>query len=293
MTDQRVPIPAGGLALVLLLGGAAGCGSDSEPAPTTPPPAEPPPTGTPPETLDLPDDPEVFFLEVWEGAGFVPIEYRLGRPPGYAVTVGAEFYYEGPTIEIFPGPLLPNQQHGWLTAEDREAIIEAAAATGVSSVQDETIAQPATGPFIADAPIYEILVRDRHGSHLLRVEALGSAAHTDPRVLAVRDLLDRLGRASAETPSEPYRGERIQVYASASPMLPDAAVLNERPWPLPDPPPGDEAEGFDCRTYEGPVAAGLLDLFWSANHGTRWDYQGGLHQLLARSLLPGEEPCQR
>jgi len=71
-----------------------------------------------------------------------------------------------------------------------------------------------------------------------------------------------------------------------------AWVLNERPWPLPDPPPGDEdAEGFECRVYGGQVAAGLLEIFADADHGTRWDYHGALHQILARSLLPHEEGC--
>ena len=85
----------------------------------------------------------------------------------------------------------------------------------------------------------------------------------------------------------------MQVYASATPMLPDASVLNERPWPLPDPPPGGDEDGFECRVYEGQVAAGLLETFRGANHGTRWDHQGTLHQILARSLLPREEPCVR
>ena len=236
----------------------------------------------------------MFFLEIWEGPGFVPIEYRLGRPPRYAVTVGGDFFYEGPTIQIFPGLLLPNMQRGQLTDEDLGSVIAATAATGISMVGEENIRQPTTGPFIADAPTYEILLRDLTGSHLLRIEALGSEAHTDPRVASVRDLMQRLDLASADTASETYGGERVQVYASATPMLPDASVLNERPWPLPDPPPGGDEDGFEwCRVYEGQVAAGLLETFRDANHGTRWDHQGTLHQILARSLLPREEPCVR
>ena len=292
--SRRLSTSAGNLALILLLGVAARCGSDADPAPTVPPPPEPPPVGPPPDTLDLPDDPGVFFLEIWEGPGFVPIEYRLGRPPRYAVTVGGDFFYEGPTIQIFPGPLLPNMQRGQLTDEDLGSVIEATAATGISMVGEENIRQPTTGPFIADAPTYEILLRDLTGSHLLRIEALGSEAHTDPRVASVRDLMRRLDLASADIAAETYIGERVQVYASATPMLPDAFVLNERPWPLPDPPPGGDEDGFEwCRVYEGQVAARLLETFRDANHGTRWEYQGTLHQILARSLLPREEPCVR
>ena len=278
------------LTVALTLG--AGCGTDDAPAPTAPPPPEPAPVGPPPETLDLPDDPGHVFLEVWEGPGFVPIEYSLGRPPRYAVTVGGELYHEGPTIQIFPGPLLPNIQVGQLLAEDLAAIIEATAATGISQLGEVNIPQPTTGPVIADAPTYEVVLRDRQGSHLLRIEALGSISHTDPRVIAVRELMQRLDEATADTEAEVYLGERVQVYVSEGPMPPEPSVLNERPWPLPDPPPGDEdAEGFECRVYGGQVAAGLLEIFADADHGTRWDYHGALHQILARSLLPHEEGC--
>ena len=290
--SRRLSNSASGLALLLLLAVAAGCGSDEAPAPTTPPPPEPPPVGPPPATLDLPDDPGHFFLEIWQGPGFVPIEYALGRPPQFAVTVGGEFYYEGAITEVFPGPLLPNIQYGQFSEENLVSVIEATAATGISQLGEVNIPQPPAGPVIADAPAHEVVLRDRRGFHLLRIEALGAESHTDPRVMAVRDLLRALDQASAETAAEPYSGERVQVYVSVGPMTPNSPELNERPWPLPDSPPREEdTEGFECRVYEGQEAARLLALFADANHGTRWDYEGTLHQLLARSLLPREEPC--
>lgn len=280
------------LAVLLVLAG--GCGSDDAPAPTAPPPPEPPPVGPPPATLDLPDDAGHFFLEVWEGPAFVPIEYLVGRPPQYALTVGGDLFYEGPTIEIFPGPLLPNIQQGSVSEADLAAIMEATAATGVSQVGEENIPQPESGPIIADIPAIEIYLRDRRGLHLLRVDAYASSAHTDPRVAAIRDLMELLDRTASDTAAETYSGERVQVYASTGAMLPDPSVLNERPWPLPDPPPGDEGnQPFECRVYEGQDAADLLEIFADANHGTRWNHEGTLHQLLARSLLPREEPCVR
>ena len=291
MASRSAPTAARAI-LAVALTFATGCGSEDAPAPTAPPPPAPPPVGPPPETLDLPDDPGHFFLEVREGPGFAPIEYSLGRPPRYAVTVGGELYSEEPTFEIFPGPLLPNIQVGRLLAEDLAAIVAATAATGISRLGEVNIPQPTTGPVIADAPTYEVVLRDRQGSHLLRIEALGSMSHTDPRVLAVRELMQRLDHATADTAAEIYLGERVQVYVSVGPMLPDPSVLNERPWPLPDPPPDEEeAEGFECRVYGGQVAADLLENFADAHHGTRWDYRGALHQLLARSLLPHEEGC--
>lgn len=300
MFRRPLPGPVGGrsglpLALSLMLAMAGGCGSDDAPPPATPSPSpEPPPVGPPPNTLDLPEDAGHFFLEIWDGPAFLPIEYLLGRPPRYALTVGGDLFYEGPTIEIFPGPLLPNIQHGTISSPDLAAVIEATAATGVSQAAEENIPQPVGGPIVADVPAIEIYLRDRRGVHLLRVEAFVSPAHTDSRVAAIRELMELLDRVAAETATEEYAADRIQVYASTEAMLPDLSVLNERPWPLPDPPPGEEVvAAFECRVYEGPVAAQLLDVFADANHGTRWDHQGALHQLLARSLLPREEPCAR
>ena len=292
---RRPRTSAGVPALILASALAAGCGAGADPAPTAPaPPPEPPPVGPPPDTLDLPEDPGHFFLEIWEGPGFVPIEYSLGRPPRYALTVGGNLFYEGPTIAIFPGPLLPNIQHGRIPEEDVASIIAATAASGISQVEDEEeIRQPESGPILVDVPTLEVLLRDRQGSHRLRIDAFVSIAHTDPRVLLIRDLLDLLDQASVRPGFERYAGERIQVYWAANAAPPDAAVLNERPWPLPEPPDPDAGDGFHCRVYEGATAADLLTRFETADHGARWVHAGIPHQILARSLLPREEPCVR
>ena len=281
--------------LLVLLFAAGACESDSPVAPVEPPaPPAPPPTGPPPDTLDLPADPGHLFLEVWRLGGFVPIEYSLGRPPAYAVNVGGDFFYEGPMIEIFPGPLLPNIQAGRISTADVIEVSAAVAATGISQIPDEElIRQPATGPILADAPLTEVVLRDRDGTHILRVDALSAAAHTDPRVLAIRDLLDVLDSMAVRPGFSEHRGDRVQVWASAEPLLPDPTILKEQPWPLPDAPPAADGQGFECFTYEGATAAGLLEIFLPADHGTRWDYQGVLHQLFARSLIPREEACAR
>ena len=273
---------------------AGGCGSDEAPAPTAPPLPEPPPVGPPPATLDLPDDPDHFFLEVWEGPGFVPIEYSLGRPPRYAATVGGELYHEGPTIEIFPGPLLPNIQRGRLSERIWIRSSRRPPRPGFPRWRmNSTSASRRRDPSSRTCP-------PTRWCSATGKACIGSASRPwapyrtpDPRVIAVRELMQRLDQATADTAAESYSGERIQVYASVGSMLPEPSVLNERPWPLPDPPPEDDDSEFECRVYEGPVAADLLEIFADADHGTRWDFRGGLHQILARSLLPREEPCVR
>ena len=273
---------------------AVGCGPDAAAPPAVPEPTPPDPAPTDPGgSLDLPDDPAALFLEVWRFPGFVPIEYSLGRPPRYALNVGGGLFSEGPIWEIFPGPLLPDIRLAQISDEALDAVIEAIEATDLPTAVEVNIPQPVGGPFLADAPAIELVLTDRGGPHRIRIERFGAVSHTDPRVAPITELVSLLDRTAAAADSGRYEGDRVQVHASAGPRPPDPSVLNERPWPLPDPPPPEGDAGFSCAVYAGEVAAGLLGTFATANHGTRWNFEGGLHQILARSLLPGEEGCLR
>lgn len=270
----------------------AGCGTDAPPAAPVPEPPPVPPTEPDPGPLELPDDPEALFLEVWRSPGFVPVEFALGRPPLYALTVGGGFFFEGPATAIWPGPILPPIRAAELADDDVAEVISAIDATALLESDDLRIRQPAGEPMIADAPTVEVTLRDRGGSHRIVVEGFGAVRHSDPRVAPVADLVGLLGRLAGNAQSSAWAGDRIQVYASHGPRLPDAFILNVEPWPLPDPPPEGEGE-FTCLMYGGEVASRLLAVFGAANHGTRWDHEGELRQIMARSLLPREEACLR
>lgn len=281
---------ARGTLLALLL--AAGCGSDESPVAPTPAPPPEPPTAPEPGPFVLPDDPEALFLEVWRSPGFVPVEFALGRPPLHAVSVGGELFFEVPAPEIWPGPILPDIRHARLSEAELSGVIAAVRASGLPGLDSLAIGQPADRPMLADIPTVEVILRGRDGSHRVSVAGLGIVRHSDPRVPPLAELVDRLAALAASADASAWTGDRVQVYASGTPRLPEDAILNLLPWPLPDPPPEEEEE-FTCLRYEGEVATDLLAVLAAANHGTRWDYGGELRQLLARPLLPREEPCLR
>lgn len=223
--------------------------------------------------------------------GFVPIEYSLGLPPVFALSVAGDLWSRAPVPEIYPGPLVPGILHSGVAEPDFDAVLGLILDLALPDLpvdEMELIRQPADGPTLADAPGVEVRFTDPAGAHSLFIEAYASSFHRDPRVDLVRDLIGRLGRAGGPAASE-WTGDRLQVWVGPG-TVHDEAVLVERPWPLPDPP--HEEEYFDCQVVEGALAADLMDTFRAAHHGYRWVHEGMLYQVLARWLIPGEPGCE-
>ncbi len=278
------------LAAGLLLGlVAGGCGRDSggvSPPTVAPPPNPPTPPPTPPRPIRLPDGADTVFLQVELSAGFVPIEYSIGRAPLYRLTVAGDLFHEGPTPEIYPGPLLPNLRHSRLPETALDEVVRAVTATALAETDDEQILEYAS--IIADAPVTTFILTDRAGEHRLGVYALSAGPFSDPRVAPLKALSDTLGRVAGEAESESWRGDRLQVWALRSGPFPDPDLATVAPWPLAAPPAAARA---DCRVLEGEEASRLYALFNTANHGYRWEHEGTRYQLVPRALFPGEAGC--
>lgn len=278
-----------GLALALLaLGGGPAC--DGGATPTAPP--LPPPVAPPPPPVELPADPDALFLVVEMGGGFVPIEYSLGQPPLFALSVGGELWSRAPVPEIYPGPLVPGILHSRIGEEAFDTVLGFIAELGLPDVavdELEMIRQPEDGPILADAPGVEVRFTDPAGSRRLVIEAFVSSSHRDPRVDQVRDLVEHLdGSVPPDAPA--WSGERLQVWAGPAEAFHDPELAVVRPWPLAEPPHGEDH--FVCQVLEGRPARDLFETLQSAHHGFRWENQGALYQVLGRWLIPGEPTCE-
>ena len=142
------------VALGLVAFGAAACDDGAPATPVAPPPPEPRP---PP--VELPADPEALFLVIELGGGFVPIEYSLGQPPVFALSVAGELWSRAPVPEIYPGPLVPRILHSRVAEADFEGVLELLAELRLAELavgELETIRQPEGGPILADAPPLEV-----------------------------------------------------------------------------------------------------------------------------------------
>ncbi len=96
--------------------------------------------------IEHPTGSDQLVLRVEYQGGFVPYEYMLKRVPSWSLYGDGTVIVEGPVIEIYPGPALPNLLAFTLTEEAVQAILEAAQDAGLMD-GDATYGYPC----IADA----------------------------------------------------------------------------------------------------------------------------------------------
>ncbi len=73
---------------------------------------------------------EVVLRVAYEG-GFVPYEYTLSSVPSWSLFGDGTLIVQGPQIEIYPGPALPNLVAIPISEEGVQAILEAARDAGL------------------------------------------------------------------------------------------------------------------------------------------------------------------
>ena len=117
--QRRISLPLVAIASFLALGLIA-CGDDSTSTPATqpttgeslPPVTTPPPDTTPGDTgadgIEHPTGADDVVLQISSMGGFVPVDHDFAALPWLLVTGDGRVIQQGPQIEIYPGPLLPN-----------------------------------------------------------------------------------------------------------------------------------------------------------------------------------------
>ncbi|HET9724346.1 MAG TPA: hypothetical protein VFR44_10980 [Actinomycetota bacterium] len=234
--------------------------------------------------------------------GFVPYEYLLKRLPSWTLYGDGRVVVEGPMIEIYPSPALPNVQVRQLSEDGVRAILRAAEDAGL-------MAGDASYDYrcITDAPT-TVFTTDAGGStSVVSAYALGDAAGgtcPDVDVEARRTLMefrDRLGDLSwlpdgSVGEEEPYVAEEVRIYVLpylGQPDLPQEPVA----WPLGKPlhrfgePLQSGLEDTRCGVVSGSDLETLLPLMQGANDLTPWTSEGREYRLIARPLLPDEHGC--
>ena len=244
--------------------------------------------------LNFPSDPDAMVLQVrWE-RGFVPAEFTLSRVPRFTLLADGRLLFEGPQIEIFPAPLLPNIQSVQLDDSTIDLIKEYILGIGFPDIVFERNDEAASN--IADAPDDVVTYVDANGEHVFSVYALQiHEQFTDARVVQLRDLVNLLEQATfSGAGAGSYVPDRLQVFASIPEIPTDPQFHNVQPWPFPAGF-GDLAQAslpeWRCATYQGDQAAQLLSVLGSANQVTTFDLDGTEYRIIGRPLLPGEAGC--
>lgn len=244
------------------------------------------------EASPEPGGPDGVMLQYHLEGGFLPIDGSLRRGPTYTVTTDGRLIYEGPTIAIYPGPLVPVYHVVNLTSlEMRQlrGLIDRIGLPGITDEHDDT-----GSDVVADANTEVFTYWDANGKHRFSAYAPGFEDALGPRLRAFVELRDALSEITFSRDSEDYQPTRVRVLAGDE-AHPDPDFVVVRDWPLPDTDLNawtEVAFGWMCRAFD----AAVLAQFRDAHQANLWRLPGSDGatvelMLLVRPLLPGEPDC--
>ncbi|HEX4982270.1 MAG TPA: hypothetical protein VFV63_11250 [Ilumatobacteraceae bacterium] len=295
-TPLRHPLVA--VASVLALGLSA-CGDDTESSPATGPTTAdtlPPVDTAPPDTggdgIEHPTGPDDVVLRIGYEGGFVPVDYAFLNLPILLVTGDGRVIVQGPQIEIYPGPLLPNVQQRTISEAGIQALLRLADEHDLFrdvTYQDDTN--------IADAPYTVVTLSANGDTYEHEAYALGLGGDgTEPdeeraRLASfVEQASDIVTAAGADTlgPEEPFEAASYLIRATVA----DPSSLDQDipptlvDWPADAP--VRLADAAECATVP---ADSFRDLFASATQLTWFVDAGITYQLTVKPQLPGVPAC--
>ena len=223
------------------------------------------------------------------------MESILGQGPAYTLLSDGRLISEGPTIAIYPGPLLPNYLVTQLGDEDMSSILDRVSEIGLPDMSEEYDNSAAS--LVADANTQVVIYWDEKGTHTYSVYALGIAPdQANASTAAFAKLLTALDQAAAKANAVPYQPERVRVLAGVGQIPVDPLFEDIREWPTGLGSPADWSEidfGWSCKV----LGAEVLDHFTDASQLTRWLHpdqmmDAPLFTLLVRPLHPEEPDCE-
>jgi hypothetical protein len=246
-------------------------------------------------------------LRIATGGGFVPVEYNLRSVPGISIYGDGRMIVEGPMIEIYPGPALPNLLVTQLSEDALQAILREARAAGLlgeDAIHDY--------PCIADASTTTFTVVAQGRIHTVSAYALGYESELDPNACAgfevdvqararllefqteLTDVRSWLPEGSVG-PEHEFTPNAMRVYVT--PYVGEPALEQpEVTWPLDQPlssfgSPDASLADARCGIVTGEDLQALFSEARSANELTPWVSEGETFGLLFRPLLPDEADC--
>lgn len=288
----RLAAVTAGVALAL-----AACGDDAiEPAAQPADSVPTPDTTAPPGATDAPDDALVehptgadeVVVEIGYEGGFMPVDAAFTQLPVLLVAGDGSQYVQGPQIEIYPGPLLPNVQVSDIGDDGIRSLLDLAADHGL--LTDREYDSPDN---IADAPDTVVTIHANGETYVHRAYALGIGGGPDgERETGERGELQAfVDAATAGTiDGDPTGGEQRfepETYLVRATPVDDLSSYELEPTVLdwPTDVPLVLADAAECAAVP---AAAVADLFTDATQLTFFVEDGVTYQLSVRPELPGD-----
>ena len=298
MRSERMRVGRLGVAIAAVAVLASACGGVGDDGPGS--------TGATGSTaIAHPTGADQVVLRVAYEGGFVPYEYTLSSVPSWSLFGDGTLIVEGPQIEIYPGPALPNLVAIPISEEGVQAILEAARDAGLmdgdATYGNDCIADAATTVFTTNADgetsvvsAYALDVGDPPGTCGGEVDRGARAALAEFQAM-LGDLQSWLP-AGAVGAGEPYEPTEMRVYVlpyRGDAELPQGAIE----WPLEVPldtfgePVANASTDTRCGVVTGSEFETLFTAVQEANQLTPWTSGGTEHGLIFRPLLPDEHTC--
>jgi hypothetical protein len=257
------------------------------------------------EPIVHPTGSDELILRVEYEGGFVPIEYTLRQLPSVSLYGDGRIITEGPQIEIYPSPAVPNLLVRTLNEDGIQAILRAARDAGLMAGEAEARYDY---PCVTDAPWTVFTVTAEGRTKVVSAYALGldrgacMDADVEARAALAR-FQTKLGSLDEWLPEgsvgaeQPYAATAVRLFVQPYTGSPDPALNQEpRDWPLAgslaslgDPVP--DIEGVRCVALEGEDAAAFLEVAAQTNQLTPWRSDGERFTIVIRPLLPDESGC--
>ncbi len=242
-----------------------------------------------------------LVLRIADEDGFVPYEFTLTRMPTWSLYGDGRLIGQGPQIEIYPPPALPNVLVTRISEEGVQAILRAARDAGLMDGDSSY-----DYPCVTDLPTTVFTVNAGGSTSVVSAYALGvdgSCPGVDQEARAklsafqnsLGDLSSWLPEGSIG-PEETFTPTEMRLYVTAytpDPNLPQEPV----DWPLSTPlvtfgkPVPGGMEDLRCGVVSGSDLDLLMSDLQTANQLTPWRSEGQDYRLLPRPLLPDEHGC--
>jgi hypothetical protein len=289
---HRVLATAGAATLILLAacsGPSASPSANPSSAPTRSPSTAP--TATP----DTPPDADVAVVRIEQTGGMMPPWETLRWYPSVVFYGDGRLITQGPQVDLYPGPALPNLQVTHFSQEAIDQVLQWAAEAGLQGPDRQL------GPMILDAGSTVFTITSPAGIHHTSVTDLSA---NDPEIGALRQFMDVISSlrqwladyvASDETP---YLYERMRVISFPADManLPDPQFAQTVDWPLSSPATRGQSWGepadYRCWELSGDELETVRSLFTQANELTLFKADDETtYQFYLHPMLPDDEAC--
>lgn len=276
------------LGISLLTAACAGAGASGSPE------------ATPVPHYNVATGSDQLVLRITTGGGLVPTSILLTDTPWFALYGDGRIIVEGPMVEIYPAPLLPNLREMHVTPAEIQKILAAADQAGLLGPDANF---NATDIYDASSTMFTTIVDGK--THTIGAYALGypvvtvDAALTEARKKLsgfsdkAGDLAAFLGREVSDI--GPFDATSMRVFTSPTDLSDSNLKRQVVAWSLTaDPGTAGEAAKVPktrCLVLTGPDLDTLLTVARTANTQTIWTYGAAQYSVWVRPLYPDETGC--